>query len=292
MGTGSSTTDEDDVRNRLNSGDFQKISPPTSPSIQSKIDEMSYSGILVEKPGAEIPTNAASAASAAIGASFAADLTTPPVSNRSKGKSKTTKDQQRRIVKATPPTASSSQVVFDNSNDKDVDSVAVHHHSPALASPLGANAVTEMLEESIEKNAPKNKLMERVSNKQKSDREKLLLEKRRSKKPSGDKPQAQVNPFSRFLKAFSVDANPTHKRKESMDAVAEDPNKRLKFGFDGSGGSISDDDDDDKTQAATSSQAEESKENSPMSDYSSWITAASVATIAILVVAIVRGKKK
>ncbi len=289
MGTGSSTTDEDDVRNRLNSGDFQKISPPSSPSIQAKIDEMSYSGILVEKPGTETPTASAASSSVAMGASFAADLTTPPVSNRSKGRSKTTKDQPRRIVKATPPPSSSSQVFVDNGNrnndynDKDVDSPAVYHHSPALASPLGANAVTEMLEESIEKNAPKNKLMERVTNKQKSDREKLLQEKRRSKKTSGGKPQAQANPFSRFLKAFSVDANPTHKRKESMD-ISEDPNKRLKFGFDGSGG-IS-----DKREAAASRETEET--SPPPSDYSSWVAVASVATIAVLVFAIVRGKKK
>mmetsp|Transcript_19317 Transcript_19317/g.48087 ORF Transcript_19317/g.48087 Transcript_19317/m.48087 type:complete len:271 (+) Transcript_19317:313-1125(+) len=270
MGTGSSskTNDQDDVRDRLNSGEFQKISPPSSPSIQTKIDEMSYSGILVEKP--ESPASAA-----AIGASFAADLTTPPVSNRSKGRSK--KDQPRRIVKATPPPASSQVVLDSNRNDNDVDSPAVHHHSESLASPIGANAVTEMLEESIEKNASKNKLMERVSNKQKSDREKLLQEKRRRQQPSSDKPKAEVNPFSRFLKAFSIDANPTHKRKESMDAA--DPNKRMKFGFDNS----------NKSEfPASSGEAEDSEDSMPLS----WIAAASVATIAILVIAIVRSKKK
>ena len=272
MGTGSSskTNDEDEVRDRLNSGEFQKISPPSSPSIQTKIDEMSYSGILVEKP--ETP---ASAAIGAIGASFAADLTTPPVSNRSKGRSK--KDQPRRIVKATPPPASSQVVSDSNRNDNDVDSPAVHHYSESLASPIGANAVTEMLEESIEKNASKNKLMERVSNKQKSDREKLLQEKRRRQQPS-DKPKAEVNPFSRFLKAFSIDANPTHKRKESMDEAA-DPNKRMKFGFDVS----------KKSETPASDGGTEGTEDSmPFS----WIAAASVATIAVLVIAIVRSKKK
>jgi len=64
MGTGSSSKGDEqdndhDVRNRLDSGDFQKVSPPSSPTFNTnvninanmaKVDEMSYSGILVEKP--------------------------------------------------------------------------------------------------------------------------------------------------------------------------------------------------------------------------------------------------
>merc|ERR1711959_74193 len=120
-----------------------------------------------------------------------------------------------RIVKATPP--SKTVVEMDVKRKDDPESPAVLH-SPALASPIGANAATEMLEESIEKNGSKNKRMERVTNKQKSDRERLLQEKRRRQQPSSDnKPKVQANPFSRFLSAFSVDANPTHKRKESND---------------------------------------------------------------------------
>lgn len=295
MGTGTSskTEDEEDVRNRLNSGDFQKISPPSSPSIIAKFDEMSYSGILVEKP--ETPA----ALSSSAGASFAADLTTPPISNRSKSRKSTAsstvsstasssfaKDQPRRIVKATPPRPSSEVVESLESQkkkDDDVDSPA--HVLHAHASPIGVNAATELLEESIEKNASKKKSLERVTSKQKSDREKLLQEKRRRQQPIPNDDAVQANPFSRFLKAFSVDANPTHKRKESIDA--NDPNKRLKFGFldtnPTSANHSSNENDNDEV---------EKSDNVPFYHSTPWIAAASVATVAILVMAIVRGGSK
>jgi len=286
MGTGSSSkSTEQEVRDRLTSDDFHKVSPPSSPSIDVKVDEMSYSGILVEKPGTEFPAAAPTPPSASISGSFAADLSTPPVSNRSKGRTKAafSKEQPRRIVKATPPPKAVVETSVKQSDDPE--SPAVHHHSiPALASPIGANAATEMLEESIEKNDSKNKRMERVTNKQKSDREKLLQEKRRRQQPSsGGKPKVQANPFSRFLSAFSVDANPTHKRKEINDGG--DPNKRLKFGFTNVASGDKD------PEAGESSETEDSEDifSLPLSP---WIAAASLATVTVLVLTILRGSKK
>ena len=292
MGTGSSSKpddEEDDVRNRLNSGDFQKISPPSSPSIEAKKDEMSYSGILVEKPEVEVPTSPVAAATSAtpMSASFAADLRTPPISNRSKIKTKpaaSAKEQPRRIVKATPPSSKVVVSLDDNRNDNESEDLG-EHHPPALASPIGANAANEMLEESIEKNDSKNKRMERVTNKQKSDREKLLQEKRRQQPRTDSKPKVEANPFSRFLTAFSVNTNPTHKRKENIDAGG-DPNKRLKYGFtDVSSTAKTESDGTNET-----SQTDDDENAVPMPF--SWIAAASVATVAVLVLAIVRGSKK
>jgi len=318
MGTGtSSKTTEDDVRNRLNSGDFQKVSPPSSPSITINAsptdeNEMSYSGILVEKPGAST-----SASKATMSASFAADLSTPPVSNKSKSRTTITKvaaaaaaqEQPRRIVKATPPSKVAANAETDGNgngngkeNNNDAESPAVHHHPPSLASPIGANAATEMLEESIEKNHSKNKRMERVTNKQKSDREKLLQEKRRQKGGSSnaDNKKVQANPFSRFLSAFSVDTNPTHKRKESNDA-GDPTNKRLKFGYpasaakadSGKSGAASEQDQTDPSSTAGSEDVDVDKEDiTPPFFQSPWFAAASAAAVAILVFAIVRGSKK
>lgn len=291
MGTGtSSKSNEEDVRNRLNSGDFQKVSPPSSPSIEAKKDEMSYSGILVEKPSdeadAEVPASPPPSATAAMKASFAADLTTPPITNRSKNRTKSavvasSKDQPRRIVKATPPSSKVAFGIEDNRNDDE--SEMTEHQAPSLASPIGVNAATEMLEESIEKNDSKTKRLERVTNKQKSDREKLLQEKRRQQPGIDSKPKVEANPFSRFLSAFSVNANPTHKRKESIDGGGDDPNKRLKYGF-------TDVSSNTKSEAEGGNETEDTESSAPMP--SSWIAAASVATVAVLVFAIVRGSKK
>eukprot|EP00534_Pseudo-nitzschia_fraudulenta_P002105 CAMPEP_0201126908 /NCGR_PEP_ID=MMETSP0850-20130426/27947_1 /ASSEMBLY_ACC=CAM_ASM_000622 /TAXON_ID=183588 /ORGANISM="Pseudo-nitzschia fraudulenta, Strain WWA7" /LENGTH=318 /DNA_ID=CAMNT_0047395537 /DNA_START=423 /DNA_END=1380 /DNA_ORIENTATION=- len=277
-----------------------------------KKDEMSYSGILVEKPGSENATFVTSA----MEASFAADLTAPPVaSNRNKNRTKaslSTKEQPRRIVKATPPPSKVVVDVDDNRNDAS-ESPAVHHPA-ALASPIGANAANEMLEESIEKNAPKNKRLERVTNKQKNDREKLLQEKRRRQQTgnSEKKVQVQANPFSRFLSAFSVDANPKHKRKESTDGGdtldfnklssnnngAGDANKRLKYGFNDSSkgdssGSIAAASAETKAKIIDDDAKPESSEMGKRPEFAqSWIVAASVATVAVLLFAIVKGGKK
>mmetsp|Transcript_15842 Transcript_15842/g.36677 ORF Transcript_15842/g.36677 Transcript_15842/m.36677 type:complete len:296 (-) Transcript_15842:547-1434(-) len=294
MGTGSSSkaSNDDDVRDRLNSGDFQKVSPPSSPSIEAKKDEMSYSGILVEKPVVEVPTSPVAASTTA---SFAADLRTPPISNRSKTRAKpaaaaaASKEQPRRIVKATPPRSAKVVVgLDDNRNDNESEDLE-DNHPFALASPIGAKAASEMLEESIEKNDSKNKLLERVSNKQKSDREKLLQERRRQAPGTDSKPKVEANPFSRFLSAFSVDTNPTHKRKESVDAGG-DPNKRLKFGFNNVSSSTtkSETDSADESSRTIENDDKESTEPIPVS----WIAVASVATVAVLVVAILRGSKK
>lgn len=316
MGTGASSesTGYDEVRDRINSADFQKISPPSSPSIMTKQDEMSYSGILVEKPGSETETSedvgasaaAAVAASSSVpsseGATFAADLTTPPASNRSKSRiHKSTKGgdslQPRRIVKATPPP---SKTVLEETETKatTVDSPAAVPHHTTLASPIGANATNDLLEESIAKNDSKSKRLEKVSNRQKNDREKLLQEKRRMRgngaEAASEKPQVEANPFSRFLSAFRVDANSKHKRKESnADKYENDPadTKRVKYGFSGTGAvsttTEAPKDDSDYKDEAEDTDAAESNPSS-----FSWIAAASAATVAILIFAMVKGKKR
>jgi hypothetical protein len=221
-------------------------------------------------------------------------------------------EQPRRIVKATPPSKVSDADGSGNGNgngkdtNKDAESPAVHHHPPSLASPIGANAATEMLEESIEKNDSKNKRMERVTNKQKSDRDKLLQEKRRQNTGGGsrsgsDNKKVQANPFSRFLSAFSVDTNPTHKRKESNDA-GDPTNKRLKFGFPASADSGAEGEHDPTDPSSSSSSItasskdgdgdKEDDDNTLSFFQSPWFAAASAATVAVLVFAIVRGSKK
>lgn len=313
MGTGASSesTGYDEVRDRINSADFQKISPPSSPSIMTKQDEMSYSGILVEKPGSETESreNAGASAVAVVasssvpsseGATFAADLTTPPVSNRSKSRiHKTNKGgdslQPRRIIKATPPP---SKTVLEETETKEtaVDSPAVPHHT-TFASPIGANATNDLLEESIAKNASKSKRLEKVSNRQKNDREKLLQEKRRMRgngtEAASEKPQVEANPFSRFLSAFRVDANSKHKRKESnADKFESDPadTKRVKYGFSGTGavstttGAAKDYPDKDEAEDT------DAAESTPSSF--SWIAAASAATLVMLIFSMIKRKKR
>eukprot|EP00532_Pseudo-nitzschia_australis_P014912 CAMPEP_0168278156 /NCGR_PEP_ID=MMETSP0141_2-20121125/19691_1 /TAXON_ID=44445 /ORGANISM="Pseudo-nitzschia australis, Strain 10249 10 AB" /LENGTH=291 /DNA_ID=CAMNT_0008220811 /DNA_START=1256 /DNA_END=2127 /DNA_ORIENTATION=+ len=243
----------------------------------AKVDEMSYSGILVEKPDdssseqqqqqqQQQQQTGKSAVPSSEGAIFAADLTTPSVSNRSKNRIKgstSAKDlQSRRIVKATPPskTVATATALEENeaseaststsasaahaharglpqcyeastSTSASAHTHAVYHNAAPLSSPIGnnANAANELLEESIEKHDQKTKQREKVTNRQKNDRERLFQEKRKQKSGNNDKPKVQANPFSRFLSAFSVNANPKHKRKE--ESITDAENKRLKYGF-------------------------------------------------------------
>lgn len=325
MGTGSSSKSseqDNDVRDRLDSGDFQKVSPPSSPTFNAimTVDEMSYSGILVENPddsnsSEQQQQKGNSAVPSSEGATFAADLTTPPSSNRSKSRNKTnnnhnnnTVDQQsqpRRIVKATPPSKAVATAAEDNEASEA--SASVHHTAAPLSSPIGnnANAAKELLEESIEKNDPKTKTRERVTNRQKNDRERLFQEKRKQKNGTNEKPKVEANPFSRFLSAFSVNANPKHKRKEQSSTDAE--NKRLKYGFQDTSGngnaapiaaadkdseSSSKTDEADTAPVVESSSTKEEEAAPPSLFSPSWIAAASVATVAILLFAIVKGSKK
>ncbi|VEU39639.1 unnamed protein product [Pseudo-nitzschia multistriata] len=329
MGTGSSakSTEQDNgVRDRIDSGEFQKVSPPGSPSFESntKTDEMSYSGILVEKPdetgGKEQPPTAKTGVPSSEGAIFAADLTSPPISNRSKGRTKTgggaadssrAQAQPRRIVKATPPPRVAPQAAQESGTG--ASSVSVHsgksnhsnHNAAPLSSPIGnnANAANELLEESIEKNDPKTKQRERHTSRQKNDRERLLKEKRSQRTAEANasgtgekqKPRVEANPFSRFLSAFSVDANPKHKRKEQSTADAE--NKRLKYGFQDTSGTHGGAASDDTPAAAaavedSSSSTREEKEATLPSLLSSPWMAAAAAAVALLVVAIAKGSRK
>lgn len=311
MGTGTSsrsTEQENDVRDRIDSGEFQKVSPPSSPTFTStanmKVDEMSYSGILVEKPDDSSIEKQSQKGNIAVpsseGATFAADLTTPPISNRSKSriKNSTKQPQPRRIVKATPP--SKTAVVAAEDTEASVASEdAVHHNAASLSSPIGnnANAANTLLEESIEKHDSKTKQRERASSRQKNDRERLFQEKRKQKIGANDKPKVEANPFSRFLSAFSVDGNSKHKRKEQSSNDAE--NKRLKYGFQDTSGSgpgkpsatSAAEDETEETDTAPIVDISDAKERTAQ-PLSSWIVAASVATVTILAFAIVRGGKR
>jgi len=329
----------DSVRDRLNSGDFQKISPPSSPNISMKKDDMSNSGIMVENPNNTTTTTPISATAA----TFAADLSTPPMSNKTKSKMKVGNNTQnsisRRIVKATPPSSSSSRPVTDddNTNSKSKDNVDESkiggvlgtHHVPTaatvLSSPKGANAANELLEESIE--ISKNKRMERATNKQKNDRERLLQEKRRQQcdgnREQQQKDQPKANPFSRFLRAFSLEApNPKHKRKDSTDDCdlakstsgngngngdpqhvgSGDANKRLKYAFNDTRNINGNDTNVPVKKLAedgsSSSNEEDGNEKERSSNYTlfpSWATATAVlvaASVVIVVIGVVRGSKR
>jgi len=344
MGTGSSSKGDEqdndhDVRNRLDSGDFQKVSPPSSPTFNTnvninanmaKVDEMSYSGILVEKPDdssseqqqqqqQQQQQTGKSAVPSSEGAIFAADLTTPSVSNRSKNRIKgstSAKDlQSRRIVKATPPsktvaTATVTATALEENEASEASTStsasahthAVYHNAAPLSSPIGnnANAANELLEESIEKHDQKTKQREKVTNRQKNDRERLFQEKRKQKSGNNDKPKVQANPFSRFLSAFSVNANPKHKRKE--ESITDAENKRLKYGFqDTPTATVATDVAIESESSSQSNEADTTGENnstkeketsSPSFLSQSWITAASVATVAILLLVVVKANKK
>merc|ERR1712226_1191930 len=87
------------------------------------------------------------------------------------------------------------------------------------ATKVGLSSPSGLLEESLE--TSKSKRLERVTSKQKNDREKLLQEKRRQNNSNEQKKeQPQANPMSKFKSMFRVDSlNPKHKRKESSDDV-------------------------------------------------------------------------
>jgi hypothetical protein len=332
---------DDNVRDRLNSSEFQKISPPSSPTFinnMKKDNEMSYSGILVENPDNITTTSTtpkAAAAAAGTASTFAADLSTPPISNKTKSKTNkassisNSSSSNRRIVKATPPP--SSQAVADENNNDITDAGGVLWTEHVQNVPTkGANAASDLLEESLE--TSKNKRMERVTNKQKNDREKLLQEKRRvaggatsTEHKKDNKNQPKANPFSKFLSAFSTEApNPKHKRKDSTDDVdihtnknnnngngngngkgdvCSDANKRLKFGFNDTRNTKSENDDDAAVVAAAKKKVSDDDDKKNGNDENekvdeeerftipSWAIAAA-ATVAIVIFAVVRGSKR
>lgn len=200
------------------SSEFQNVSHPSSPEnipgATKKIEDdiMSYSGILVEKPGVMTENEKDSSNSSAFAAvvSKSAKEATPVAPNR------------RRIIKATPPSAKSSNATASSSsssssggkNGGEVDDENTSHkqHLPAVLSP---KASTELLEDSMEQ--ARNKRLEALAREQKSKRDKLLEERR--KMASSDDPNqkkketSQPNPFSKFLRAFSVEpVFPHHKR--------------------------------------------------------------------------------
>jgi hypothetical protein len=243
----SPNTTPDDILNDKFS-EFERISHPSTPennkvepettqkTTSFPIDEMSYSGILVDKSGSiMIPDE-----------SISAETTTAIASPPPQGSIQTIPNR-RRILKATPPptagptTASVMTTAAKRNkedNDDDDGDKNIHHgsgkqHLPAVLSP---KASSELLKDSIEQS--KTKRLEQLSREQKSKRDKLLEAKRRGLKTGSDgsggdgsnddeqggtkkkKEPPQPNPFSKFLRVFSVEPTyPHHKRSYEEGAI-------------------------------------------------------------------------
>jgi hypothetical protein len=209
---------QQDPDDNSNYSDFQPISHPNSPEhIPTPADEMSYSGILVEKPG----DNGASPSSSSPG--LTSSFSTP-LAGKQSAASASVNPNRRRIIKATPPPApavvplsssSSSSAAAAGSTtttrkgDDDDDENYIGHQKNHLPAVLSPKASKELLQESMEQS--KTKRLEKLSREQKLKRDKLLEERRKThvKKEGATQP----NPFTKFLKAFSVEpAFPHHKR--------------------------------------------------------------------------------
>ncbi|KAG7349040.1 hypothetical protein IV203_011637 [Nitzschia inconspicua] len=246
--------------------DFEDISHPSSPETNNSLekkqktdnavsnteviihkhsDEMSYSGVLVEKTGSIIMSDHTNVTVSSMNTTSAFSAAPPTTSSTPRSgdnnpnnninnstSSNTVKPNpnRRRIIKATPPppaaaatTVLTATKIAKEDDDDDDDSIAHHgggkQHLPAVLSP---KASSELLQESIEQS--KSKRLEKLSRDQKSKREKLLDAKRRGLKTGSDKGNSdeeessernkpQPNPFSRFLRVFSVEPEyPHHKR--------------------------------------------------------------------------------
>jgi hypothetical protein len=240
--------------------EYQPISYPPSPENTVPTtntglitDEMSYSGILVEPPSkGGAAAAAASAAAKHLDTASAFSSPIQPVAAAA-GASPSIPASGRRIVKAThppPPPAGHADTYHNSSHETNskVDHSNTrleghHHHGKQhLPAVLSHKASTELLEESIEQS--KTKRLEQRSRDQKSKRDKLLEERRKIKPlptdqtssttskddstvtdnpPPSKKSTPQPNPFSKFLRVFSVEpAFPHHKRAyEESDVDAQ-----------------------------------------------------------------------
>ncbi|KAG7374790.1 hypothetical protein IV203_013885 [Nitzschia inconspicua] len=255
--------------------DFEDISHPSSPETNNSLekkqqktdnavtvgnnsDEMSYSGILVEKTGSMMimsdHTTNVTVSSTNTSAFSAPPTTGTPKSGDNSDNINTTSStvkpnpNRRRIIKATPPPSAAATTVLAANKvvkdaDDDDDSIVHHGGKQHLPAVLSSKASSELLQESIEQS--KSKRLEKLSRDQKSKREKLLDAKRRGLKTGSDngnsneeesskKKKPQPNPFSRFLRVFSVEPEyPHHKRayeeseidREVVDTV--DTNKTV-----------------------------------------------------------------
>jgi hypothetical protein len=196
------------------SSEWNRVSPPSSPGNPVansnvnfiSIEDLGQSGVLVGKTGNTMAKTDMNTPVVGLTSAF-----TSPQGTSSHGG---VNPNRRRIIKATPPPPVG--VVATPVKEKDVpeDSPPHKQHLPAVLSP---KASTELLEESIEQS--KTKRLEQLSREQKSKRDKKLEERRKMGKSgsAGDPPKKdtpQANPFSKFLKIFSVDREEAkyHKR--------------------------------------------------------------------------------
>jgi hypothetical protein len=168
-------------------------------------------------------------------------------------------EKPRRIVKATPPTSTGGASGATTTTTTTTTAPGDHHHPDddqgdddddkhnasgtggGADNSLGITTDEELLQDSIEQN--RNKRMQQLAQKQKSDRQHVTDERRKQSAPV---PRAQANPFSRFLSAFSVESQfPSHKRKDYHDEDDDLPPKK-QGRTDGDEGDSGDDDHDKK----------------------------------------------
>lgn len=217
-----------DVLNDDKFSEFESISHPSSPSnsfektTHNTTDDMSYSGILVDNAGS-IMMPEHTMVTGVKGSAFS------PPSKSGTGNVKTN-PSRRRIIKATPPPPAAAMPKASKPAKDDDDQDIPHagkQHLPAVLSP---KASSELLQESLEQS--KSKRLEQLSREQRSKRDKLLDAKRRGAKTGSDggdssddekaekKPKPQPNPFSKFLRVFSVEPEyPHHKRSYEEGAI-------------------------------------------------------------------------
>ena len=203
------------------SSEWNRVSPPSSPDnllANSSghanfitIEDLSKSTVLVENPKQQKKqsSNMAGMNSPVVGLTSAFTATTQGGNDDNNSST-----NRRRIVKATPPRSGSppvSTTPVKQAPSEDDHPHSKQHHLPAVLSP---KASTELLEESMEQS--KTKRLEKLSRDQKSKRTQKLNERRKNNNTGNDsqkKETTQANPFSKFLKIFSVDAAyPEHKR--------------------------------------------------------------------------------
>ena len=196
------------------SSEWNRISPPSSPenllanSSNANfitIEDLSKSTVLVENPKNSNMAKTESMNSPVVGLTSAFTAPSQGSNNR------------RRIIKATPPSPAGATPTAATTPVKEIPEEEEHPHKQHLPAVLSPKASTELLEESIEQS--KNQRREKLSREQKSKRNQKLEERRKmGKSGSTDdlqqkKVTSQANPFSKFLKIFSVEAAfPQHKR--------------------------------------------------------------------------------
>lgn len=178
-----------DSTNTIEDFDFEKVEATSNPN------DMTDSGILVEKPKQETPNR------------------TPTTAYR------------RRIIKATAPVPSSTStsVTASISSAESEDSSENNARSKKYLTIISNSNDERLLQESIEQERAKR--MQKLAADQKTKRGKQQQQRR--EKPHSI--NAKANPFSKFLSAFSVEPKyPSHKRAHSSnDQKLDEPPPKL-----------------------------------------------------------------